>query len=56
MIDKIVTEWAFRCKKGYPDINNPEDMKILKEMYSEYRIVMEESKEQKEEEEENEEK
>lgn len=53
MIDKIVTEWAFRCKKGYPDINNPEDMKILKEMYSEYGIVMEESKEQKEEEEEN---
>ena len=19
VIDKIVTEWAFRCKKGYPD-------------------------------------
>lgn len=42
VIDKIVTEWAFRCKKGYPDKNNPEDIKILKEIYSEYGIVMEE--------------
>lgn len=42
--DKLVTEWAFRCKKGYPDMNNPDDMKILKEIYSEYGIVMEEEK------------
>jgi len=40
--DKLVTEWAFRCKKGFPDMNNPDDMKILKEIYSEYGIVMEE--------------
>lgn len=40
--DKLVAEWAFRCKKGYPDMNNPDDMKILKEIYSEYGIVMEE--------------
>lgn len=44
VIDRIVTEWAFRCKKGYPDMNNPDDMKILKEIYSEYGIVMEEEK------------
>ena len=43
-VDKIVTEWAFRCKKGYPDMNNPDDMKILKEIYSEFGIVMEEEK------------
>jgi len=42
--DKLVTEWAFRCKKGYPDMNNPDDMRILKEIYSEYGIVMEEEK------------
>ena len=42
VIDKIVTEWAFRCKKGYPDMNNPDDMKILKEIYSEYGIVIRE--------------
>lgn len=45
--DKLVTEWAFRCKKGYPDMNNPDDMKILKEIYSEYGIVMEEEKPKK---------
>lgn len=47
VIDRIVTEWAFRCKKGYPDMNNPDDMKILKEIYSEYGIVTEEEKEEK---------
>ena len=41
VVDIILTEWAFRCKKGYPDMNNPDDMKILKEIYSEYGIVME---------------
>lgn len=46
VIDKIVTEWAFRCKKGYPDKNNPEDIKILKEIYSEYEVIMEEKKEE----------
>jgi hypothetical protein len=43
-VDKIVTEWAFRCKKGYPDLNNPQDIRILKEIYAEYGIVMEEDK------------
>ena len=44
VIDKIVTEWAFRCKKGYPDTENSDDMKILKEIYSEYGVVLEEEK------------
>ena len=44
VVDKIVSEWAFRCKKGYPDMNNPDDMKILKEIYSEYGVVLEEEK------------
>jgi hypothetical protein len=42
VIDKVVNEWAFRCKKGYPDMNNPADMKILKEIYSQFGIVTEE--------------
>lgn len=42
VIDRIVTEWAYRCKKGYPDINNPEDLKILNEIYAEYGIIVEE--------------
>ena len=46
VIDKIVNEWAFRCEKGYPDMNNPDDVKILKEIYSQFGIVMEEEKPQ----------
>ena len=46
VVDKIVNEWAFRCKKGYPDMNNPDDMKILKEIYSQFGIVAEEEKPQ----------
>jgi hypothetical protein len=41
VVDKIVAEWAFRCKKGYPDMNNPADMKILKEIYSQFGITVE---------------
>jgi hypothetical protein len=44
VVDKVIAEWAFRCKKGYPDMNNPDDIKILKEIYTEYGIVMEEEK------------
>ena len=46
VVDKVVNEWAFRCKKGYPDMNNPDDMKILKEIYSEFGIVTEEETKQ----------
>lgn len=45
-VSKIVNEWAFRCKKGYPDMKNPDDMRILKEIYSEYGIVIEEERDQ----------
>lgn len=41
VVDKVLTEWAYRCKKGYPDINNPDDMKVLRELYSEYGITVE---------------
>lgn len=33
VVDKIVAEWAFRCKKGYPDMNNPDDMKIFESIF-----------------------
>lgn len=42
VIDRAVPEWAFHCKKGYPDMNNPDDIRILKEIYSEFGIVVEE--------------
>jgi hypothetical protein len=49
VINKIVNEWAFRCKKGYPDMNNPDDIKILKEIYSEFGVVLEAGKGQSDE-------
>jgi len=51
IVDKIVTEWAFRCKKGYPDLENPDDMNVLKKIYSEYGFVMEANEPQEEEDE-----
>jgi hypothetical protein len=29
VIDKLLLEWSWRCEKGYPDINNPADKKVL---------------------------
>ena len=51
-IDKLITEWSWRCKKGYPDLNNPEDMAILKEVLYQYDITLEEVEERIEEQEE----
>ena len=51
-IDKLITEWSWRCKKGYPDLNNPEDMAILKEVLYQYDISLEEVEERIEEQEE----
>lgn len=33
VVDKIVNEWAFRCKKGYPDMNNPDDLAIFNNLF-----------------------
>lgn len=52
VVDKIVEEWAFRCKKGYPDMKNVEDLEILKEIYSELGVesgmILQENEEQEE--------
>lgn len=33
--DDILTEWSYRCKKGYPVYGNKDDMEILNEILSE---------------------
>lgn len=33
VIDKLVMEWAYRCKKGYPDMNNPDDLRIFEQIF-----------------------
>jgi len=33
LIDKIILEWSYRTEKGYPDINNEDDMKIFESLF-----------------------
>lgn len=33
VVDKILTEWAYRCKKGYPDMNNPDDLQVFEQTF-----------------------
>jgi len=47
-IDILVTEWAYRCKKGYPDTNNREDKMVLDTIMKEW--ALEEQGEQSQEE------
>lgn len=41
-IDSLVLEWAYRCKKGYPDINNLEDKKVLEKIMKEWKLTEQE--------------
>jgi hypothetical protein len=40
VIDKLILEWSWRCEKGYPDINNPADNKILQKLLAEYGVSL----------------
>lgn len=42
-VDVLVTEWAYRCKKGYPDINNEEDKKVLEKIMKEWKLEEQET-------------
>lgn len=33
LIDKVILEWSYRTKKGYPDINSQEDMALFESMF-----------------------
>jgi len=33
VVDKIIQEWSWRTKKGYPDLSNQEDLGVLKEIF-----------------------
>ena len=41
LLDKVILEWSYKTKKGYPDINNEEDMRIFESMFG---FELEESK------------
>jgi hypothetical protein len=37
-IDALLKEWAYRCKKGYPDMDSPSDLRVLKSILTEQGI------------------
>lgn len=32
-IDRVILEWSYRTKKGYPDLNNEEDLRVFESMF-----------------------
>jgi len=45
-IDALLSEWAYRCKKGYPDMDSPSDLKVLKNILNEQGITLPQFQEQ----------
>jgi hypothetical protein len=39
-IDALLSEWAYRCKKGYPDLDSPSDLRVLKSILKEQGISL----------------
>ena len=39
-INNLVNEWAYRCEKGYPDMDSPSDLNILKSILKEQNIEL----------------
>tara|TARA_R110002153_G_scaffold138318_1_gene288877 strand:- start:58 stop:1197 length:1140 start_codon:yes stop_codon:yes gene_type:complete len=33
LIDRVLLEWSYRCEKGYPNLNNKEDLKIFEKVF-----------------------
>lgn len=45
-IDALLSEWAYRCEKGYPDMDSPSDLRVLKSILKEQGISLPEFHEQ----------
>lgn len=41
LIDRVILEWSYRTKKGYPDLNNEEDLKVFESIFGIDPIVTE---------------
>ncbi len=39
-IDNLVNEWAYRCEKGYPDMDSPSDLRVLKSILKEQQLEL----------------
>ena len=49
-LDELLLEWSYRSKKGYPSLDSPSDLSILKELLKKLNIpsnpIIEKLKEQ----------
>ena len=45
-IDALLSEWAYRCKKGYPDMDSPSDLRVLKSILKEQQLELPSLKEE----------
>lgn len=43
LLDKVIQEWSYKTKKGYPDINSKEDMDLFESMFG-FRLLLLEKK------------
>ena len=39
-IDALLNEWAYRCEKGYPDMDSPSDLRVLNTILQEQGIEL----------------
>ena len=39
-IDALLSEWAYRCKQGYPDLDSPSDLRVLNTILKEQGISL----------------
>ena len=49
-INALLSEWAYRCEKGYPDMDSPSDLRVLKAILKEQEISLPQLKEEENEE------
>ena len=33
LIDRVILEWSYKTKKGYPDLNNEEDLRVFESLF-----------------------
>ena len=42
LIDRVLLEWSYKTKKGYPDINSQEDMALFESIFG-FNFLLKES-------------
>lgn len=47
LINKIILEWSYRTKKGYPDLNNEDDLRVFQSTFG-FDLIAEQEKEEEE--------